>query len=77
MHADGSVTWGTAGRSRRQPHSLERAGEEPWLDPRNRDLAALLDVVAPYPAAEMSAYAVSPLVNSVANDLPECIQRAA
>jgi putative SOS response-associated peptidase YedK len=47
-----------------------------WLDTSADDHARLLDLLQPYPAAEMSAYAVSQLVNSVKNDSPECIEPA-
>lgn len=36
-----------------------------WLDPANADVA---DLIAPYPAAEMTFYPVSPRVNSVRHD---------
>ena len=61
----------------RMPVILNRVGEERWLDPGNRDLVPLFEVLVPHPADGMAAYPVSPLVNSVANDVPECIERAA
>jgi putative SOS response-associated peptidase YedK len=36
-----------------------------WLDPANADVA---DLIAPYPAAAMALYPVSPRVNSVRHD---------
>jgi putative SOS response-associated peptidase YedK len=36
----------------------------------------LLSLLQPFPAKQMEAYAVSPLVNSPASDQPECIQPA-
>lgn len=61
----------------RMPVILDRQGEDRWLDPRHRDLVELAEVVQPYPANAIAAYPVSPLVNSVANDVPECIERVA
>jgi hypothetical protein len=34
---------------------------------------ALLGLLTPYSSDEMEAYRVSTLVNSTANDLPECV----
>lgn len=47
-----------------------------WLDPGTppAEVAALLQ---PDPAADLEVVAVSPLVNSVRNDRPECLQPAA
>jgi putative SOS response-associated peptidase YedK len=45
-----------------------------WLDPAVEDHTRLLDVLRPFPAAEMDAYTVSDGVNSVKNDSPECIE---
>ena len=47
-----------------------------WLDPAPRQPANLQGLLAPYPAEAMSAHPVSTLVNSPANDLPECIAPA-
>jgi len=41
-----------------------------WLDPRGE----AADLVLTLPAPPLQAYAVSPLVNSVRNDVPECIR---
>lgn len=43
-----------------------------WLDPQ-QDSETLQQLLKPYPANEMEAYAVSTLVNSPVNDRPECI----
>ena len=56
------------------PVILPKAVEDFWLDPTVDDHTRLLDLLQPYPAGEMSAYAVSQLVNSVKNDSPECIK---
>jgi putative SOS response-associated peptidase YedK len=60
----------------RMPVILPKDVEDFWLDPMMDDHTRLLDLLQPYPAAEMSAYAVSQLVNSVKNDSPECIEPA-
>ena len=48
-----------------------------WLDPEVEDHTVLQDLLKPYPADAMDSYAVSPLVNNVRNNGPECIQRVA
>jgi putative SOS response-associated peptidase YedK len=47
-----------------------------WLEPSPRQPADLQGLLAPFPAEAMSAHPVSTLVNSPANDLPECIAPA-
>ena len=47
-----------------------------WLEPSPRQPADLQGLLAPYPAEAMSAHPVSTLVNSPANDRPECITPA-
>jgi len=47
-----------------------------WLEPAPRQPADLQGLLAPYPAEAMSAHPVSTLVNSPANDRPECITPA-
>jgi putative SOS response-associated peptidase YedK len=61
-----------AGIHDRMPVILDSAARERWLDPQTRagDLAALL---APYAGDDLEAYAVSTLVNSPANEMPECM----
>ena len=59
----------------RMPVILTRDAEDLWLDPNVDDPAALSSVLTPYPADAMDFYAVSPLVNSVANEGPELIAR--
>lgn len=44
-----------------------------WLEPSPRQPDDLQGVLAPYPSEEMSAYPVSTLVNSPANDRPEVV----
>jgi len=47
-----------------------------WLEPEPRQPADLQRLLVPYPAEAMSAYPVSTLVNSPANDRPECLAPA-
>jgi len=47
---------------------------EAWLNPIEQSPQTLLSLLKPYPADEMRYHPVSKLVNSPANDLPECIQ---
>ena len=58
----------------RMPVILLRKAESLWLDRTVEDPQALLPLLMPYPAEEMAAYAVSPLVNSPRNDTPVCIE---
>lgn len=47
-----------------------------WLDPRPGDPDTLQPLLVPYPAGEMTAFAVSRAVNNPRNDSPECIEPA-
>jgi putative SOS response-associated peptidase YedK len=58
----------------RMPAILPRRLESLWLDETALDRHWLLDMLTPYPAEQMEAYAVSSLVNSVKNDSPACIE---
>lgn len=60
----------------RMPVLLTGAACDRWLDPAPRRPDELRDLLTPFPAGEMEAYAVSTLVNSPANDRPECIRPA-
>jgi putative SOS response-associated peptidase YedK len=53
----------------RMPVMLAPEKEEAWLD-ENSSNKLVLDLLQPFPAAEMKAYAVSALVNSVTNNAP-------
>ena len=57
----------------RMPVILGSEAEKVWLDPDVQDASLLASLLAPYPTDRMSAYRVSPLVNSPKNDSPECI----
>jgi putative SOS response-associated peptidase YedK len=58
----------------RMPVILPREAETQWLDRTVEDPQSLLSLLTPHPAAEMEAYAVSPLVNSPRNDTSACIE---
>lgn len=57
----------------RMPVILPQAAEAVWLDPKVQDPAQLLPLLQPYPADQMELFAVSPAVNSVRHESPECI----
>lgn len=57
----------------RMPVILQPEGEEKWLAPDVKDMAALVSFLKPFPSNLMEAYEVSRLVNSPMNDRPECI----
>lgn len=57
----------------RMPVILLADDEKSWLDPKMNDSAAILSLLKPYPADLMDCHEVSPLVNSTADDRPECI----
>ena len=61
----------------RMPVILPAESYPLWLDPGEPDPNQLQDLLAPYPAQQMTAYAVSTLVNNPANDLAACIAPAA
>ena len=57
----------------RMPVILDPDVESVWLDPDVDDTSVLSDLLVPYPSELMTAYEVSRVVNSAANDVPECI----
>jgi putative SOS response-associated peptidase YedK len=57
----------------RMPVILAPEHERRWLDPSVTATAAVLPLLRPYPSAAMTAWAVGPLVNRVANDGPELL----
>jgi putative SOS response-associated peptidase YedK len=59
----------------RMPVIIPRAQQDQWLDPSMGDRGQLLDMLKPYPAAEMEAYPVSKQVNSPSHNSPDCIKR--
>ena len=57
----------------RMPVILRPEDEDRWVDASTRDPNDLAKLLAPSPASEMDAFAVSTAVNSARNDVPECI----
>jgi putative SOS response-associated peptidase YedK len=57
----------------RMPVVLPVSGRDRWLDGETES-SVLGELLAPYPAPEMEAIAVSDLVNSPANDSLECLR---
>lgn len=57
----------------RMPVILPPSAYEQWLDPGEPPAGGLLALLQPYPQEHMAAYPVSKMVNSPANDSPECI----
>jgi putative SOS response-associated peptidase YedK len=57
----------------RMPVILPREHEEIWLDRHIEEKELLQSLLRPYPAEEMHAYPVSPIVGDGKNDGPECI----
>jgi len=57
----------------RMPVILGRGDFDAWLDPANRDVAALRAMLRPFAAGEMTAYPVSRYVNSPQHEGPECV----
>jgi putative SOS response-associated peptidase YedK len=58
----------------RMPVILGPEDYDSWLDPAIREPERLLPLLKSYPAAKMEAYPVSPVVNSPANESPECVK---
>jgi putative SOS response-associated peptidase YedK len=63
----------TAAVHDRMPVLLDRDARRLWLDPQIDDPGKLEGICRPYPASEMVAARVNPVVNKAANDGPECI----
>jgi putative SOS response-associated peptidase YedK len=57
----------------RMPVILCEGARDRWLDPTASE-AELRGLLVPLPAEELNAYEVSALVNSPANDSPECVR---
>jgi putative SOS response-associated peptidase YedK len=57
----------------RMPVVLDRPGWDVWLDGGSDDVEALQGLLVPAPSTAMARHPVSTLVNSVANNVPECI----
>ena len=61
----------------RMPAILPRDVEDRWLDPEERSRERLLSLLKPYPAGEMAAHDVSPIMNNACHEAPDCILPAA
>ncbi|WP_138494718.1 SOS response-associated peptidase [Paenibacillus pinistramenti] len=57
----------------RMPVILKRETAEAWLDPANREVPELLELLKPYPAEEMLSYPVSRAIGNVKNIDPSLI----
>lgn len=60
----------------RMPVILDPKDYDEWLDPTLKDVAALNQLMRPYPPEEMEAFPVSTMVNNPRNDSAECIKPA-
>ncbi len=58
----------------RMPVIIPKDAENLWLDPEVKDKEVLLELLKPYPSEEIETYPVSKMVNSPANNSPECIK---
>jgi len=57
----------------RMPVILPRDVEQVWLDQSITDSTFLKSLLTPYPSDQMMAYEVSPFINSVNNNGPQCL----
>ena len=57
----------------RMPVILPPEAYDRWLDPAEQKPGALDDLLIPYPADQMTAHAVSRVVNNPRNDVPDCV----
>ncbi|HZP82222.1 MAG TPA: SOS response-associated peptidase [Chthonomonadaceae bacterium] len=60
----------------RMPAILRPEDEAAWLDMSLKEADMALQLLRPYPAAELEAYPVSRLVNAPTNDVSDCIAPA-
>jgi len=56
----------------RMPVIMPEEQFDQWLDPKNEDVAALQELLRPYPAEEMTAF---PIGTRVKSQGPDCIAR--
>jgi putative SOS response-associated peptidase YedK len=61
----------------RMPVILPPEAYTEWLDPAEKQPDQVNGLLVPYPADRMQAHPVSTVVNSPANDVPECIEPVA
>jgi putative SOS response-associated peptidase YedK len=60
----------------RMPVILSEAQARLWLDPQQKDVQILKNLLSPLPEDALEAYEVSSVVNHAGNDGPECIAPA-
>jgi putative SOS response-associated peptidase YedK len=58
----------------RMPVILPREAYDLWLDPEEKSKDNFDHILKPYPSNEMIQFPVSRIVNSPANDSPECLE---
>ena len=58
----------------RMPVILRPEDEARWIDASVRDPAEVQSMLTPYAASDMEGFAVSEVVNSVRNDVRECVE---
>jgi len=58
----------------RMPVIIPPESYDQWLDPKLNTLEPLQTLLRPFPAEAMKCYEVDPVVNSVANDSPQCVR---
>jgi len=58
----------------RMPVILPRSADAEWLATGEQNADRLVALLGPYPAEEMIAYPVFPLVNNPRHDVPECVR---
>jgi putative SOS response-associated peptidase YedK len=58
----------------RMPVILVPTDYDLWLSPSEREPQRLLPLLKSYPAERMEAYPVASVVNSPANESPECVR---
>ena len=59
----------------RMPAILDPVDYDTWLDPAIQHPPDVLPLLVPFEAEKMDAYPVSTVVNSPANDVPDCLKR--
>jgi putative SOS response-associated peptidase YedK len=58
----------------RMPVILSPSDYDLWLEPEFQDQGKLLELLRPYPAIKMTAYAVGTMVNDPTNETKRCIK---
>lgn len=58
----------------RMPVILDPTAYDQWIDPTVQQAEPLKALLRPYPSEELTAYAVSTLVNNPRHDAPDCLE---